>query len=64
MESKHNYDMVKMSVEQEIRNLQSQLASATATKAARRPAASSSASPVSFSRESVTASVVRGKTVR
>jgi len=34
MESKYNYDMVKMSLEQEIKNLKSQLASATATKAA------------------------------
>jgi len=34
MESKHNYDMVKMSLEQEIKNLKSQLASATQTKAA------------------------------
>merc|ERR1719262_913918 len=34
MESKHNYDMVKMSLEQEIKNLKNQLSSATATKAA------------------------------
>merc|ERR550514_634846 len=34
MESKHNYDMVKMSLEQEIKNLKAQLASATQTKAA------------------------------
>merc|ERR1719487_296857 len=34
MESKHNYDMVKMSLTQEIKNLKDQLASATATKAA------------------------------
>merc|ERR1719487_2888660 len=34
MESKHNYDMVKMSVEQELGNLKNQLSSATATKAA------------------------------
>merc|ERR1719456_1833727 len=34
MESKHNYDMVKMSLEQEIKNLKAQLASGTATKAA------------------------------
>merc|ERR550514_2708743 len=34
MESKYNYDMVKMSLEQEIKNLKAQLASATATKAA------------------------------
>merc|ERR1719487_362592 len=34
MESKHNYDMVKMSLGQEINNLKSQLASATQTKAA------------------------------
>jgi len=33
MESKHNYDMVKMSLEQEIKNLKGQLASATQTKA-------------------------------
>merc|ERR1719478_1332126 len=33
MESRHNYDMVKMSLEQEIKNLKDQLASATATKA-------------------------------
>merc|ERR550514_2040627 len=34
MESKHNYDMVKMSLEQEIKNLKAALAAATATKAA------------------------------
>jgi chromosome segregation ATPase len=34
MESKHNYDMTKMSVTQEVNNLNSQLGSATATKAA------------------------------
>merc|ERR1719171_137122 len=34
MENKYNYDMVKMSLEQEIKNLKGQLASATATKAA------------------------------
>jgi hypothetical protein len=34
MESKYNYDMVKMSLEQEIKNLKAQLASATAAKAA------------------------------
>jgi len=33
MESKYNYDMVAMSLEQEIKNLKSQLASATQTKA-------------------------------
>merc|ERR1719262_2060688 len=33
MEGRHNYDMVKMSLEQEIKNLNDQLASATATKA-------------------------------
>jgi len=33
MESRHNYDMVKMSLEQEIANLKDQLASATQTKA-------------------------------
>ena len=34
MDSKHNYDMTKMSLEQEIKNLKAQLASATGTKAA------------------------------
>merc|ERR1719262_951756 len=34
MESRHNYDMTKMSLEQEIKNLKDQLASATQTKAA------------------------------
>jgi len=34
MQSKYNYDMVKMSLEQEIKNLKGQKASATATKAA------------------------------
>jgi hypothetical protein len=34
MESRHNYDMTKMSLEQEIKNLKDQLGSATATKAA------------------------------
>merc|ERR550514_2332480 len=33
MESSHNYQMVKMSLEQEIKNLKDQLASATGTKA-------------------------------
>merc|ERR1719214_549050 len=33
MESKYNYDMVAMSLEQEIKNLKSQLASTTQTKA-------------------------------